>query len=329
MDNIITVEHLVKDYITYKRGGTAHEVLKSLFRREKVPVHAVADISFTVSEGDMVSILGPNGAGKSTVIKMLTGVLVPTSGDIRVMTYTPSKERARYVAHIGAVFGQKSQLIWDIPPVDAFLMNKAIYDIPEATYKQNLAVMTELFEVGDIMCKPTRVLSLGERMKCEFIMAMLHSPRVVFLDEPTIGLDLLAKDNIRAFIREMNRRGTTFVLTSHDVEDVVRLARQVIIINNGKKVFDNSLTALKHHLGEKKTIHLTMTQPISSLELAGVTVTERLSDYEVRLLVDNEILPIPQFIEQLHTVGEIADIAIKEQDVEDVMKAIYRAESNA
>jgi len=324
MPPIIEVEHLIKDYITYKRGGTTKEAVKSLFRREKVPVHAVADISFTVPEGEIVSILGPNGAGKSTVIKMLTGVLVPTGGGIRVMGYAPYKDRSRYVGHIGAVFGQKSQLIWDIPPVDAFLMNKAIYDIPEDVYQQNLGVMTDLFEVGAVIKKPTRVLSLGERMKCEFMMAMLHSPGIVFLDEPTIGLDLLAKDNIREFIREMNRRGTTFILTSHDVEDVVRLARHVIIINKGIKVFDDSLEALKHYLGDKKAVQITMSAPVPDIGIKGVTVTERLSDCEARLLVDNEILPMTKFMEKLSALGDITDIAIQEQDVEGVMKAIYR-----
>ena len=168
------------------------------------------------------------------------------------MGYNPTKNRKAYVHQIGAVFGQKSQLIWDIPPVDSFRMNKAIYGISDKDYDERLSLMSKLFMVEDFITRPTRVLSLGERMKCEFIMAMLHHPKVVFLDEPTIGLDIIAKNSIRDFIHEMNRRGTTFILTTHDLEDVEELARNVVIINKGVKVFDDSIENLRKVLGAKK-----------------------------------------------------------------------------
>lgn len=193
MDDIIKVRNLCKTYTTYKRGGSFGEAVKGLFKREKVLVEAVKDVTFTVGRGELLGLLGPNGAGKSTTIKMLTGALYPTLGSIEVNGYIPHKSRTKYVQDIGAVFGQKSQLIWDIPPVDSFLMNKAIYGIENAAYKASLDELVSLLDVGTVMEKPTRVLSLGERMKCEFIMAMLHRPSIVFLDEPTIGLDIIAK----------------------------------------------------------------------------------------------------------------------------------------
>ena len=186
MDTAVEVEHLSKTYMTYKRGT-------GLFRREPTTVTAVDDVSFTIGAGEICGVLGPNGAGKSTTIKMLCGALLPTAGTIRALGYEPFRDRRRYVQQIGAVFGQKSQLVWDIPPVDSFAMNKAIYGVPDAQYRETLDELVTLLDVADKIEVPTRVLSLGERMKCEFIMAMLHRPRVVFLDEPTIGLDTIAK----------------------------------------------------------------------------------------------------------------------------------------
>lgn len=217
---IITVKDIGKEYVTYRRGNTFADAVKSLFHREKVIVKAVSGVSFEIEEGQIVGILGKNGAGKSTLIKMMTGVLKSSYGKIDIMSYKPFQYRKKYVAYIGAVFGQKSQLIWDIPPVDSFYLNKAIYVIPDKEFEERLDMLVNLFEVKDIITKPTRVLSLGERMKCEFIMAMLHNPKIVFLDEPTIGLDLLAKDKIRDFIQEMNKKGVTFILTTHDLDDI-------------------------------------------------------------------------------------------------------------
>lgn len=298
--------------------------------REKVIVNAVRDISFDIGRGEIVGLLGENGAGKSTTIKMLTGVLYPSSGEISVLGYVPFSERVKYVKHMGAVFGQKSQLIWDIPPVDAFRLNKAVYDIPDAEYKQRLNKMVDLLDIGHVVEKPTRVLSLGERMKCEFIMCMLHGPRVVFLDEPTIGLDVIAKDVIRSFIREMNADGVTFILTTHDLADVESLAHRVIIINHGQKVFENTLDALKRYLGDKKTVRITMSSPLTlpdQPELQGVTVLSRPSELEAELLIDNELLPMNGFLSQLSGWGELKDIAIKELGIETVIKAIYEQDS--
>ena len=334
MKDIITVEHLNKKYTTYKRGSGFKESLKSFFHRETVFVDAVKDVNFTVEEGDIIGILGPNGAGKSTTIKMLTGTLYPTSGSIDVMGQTPYKDRTAYVKHIGAVFGQKTQLIFDIPPVDSFRMNKAIYSIKDDEYNKRLNTLVELLEIEDKIMRPTRVLSLGERMKCEFIMAMLHNPKIVFLDEPTIGLDVIAKQNIREFIKEMNKNGTTFILTTHDLEDLEQLARNVVIINKGEKVFDNTIENLRKNLGNKKVVELKLAKKIHlkkdgeeyKLGIEGTKVTEAENGLSMTIEVDLDIIPISEFITKLSSVYEFSDISIRELPMEKIITNIYRCE---
>ena len=326
MGDIITVDKLTKKYSTYKRESGFKDSLKALFIREKVPVIAVNEVSFNVKEGDIIGILGPNGAGKSTTIKMLTGTLYPTSGSIEVMGYNPTKNRKTYVHQIGAVFGQKSQLIWDIPPVDSFRMNKAIYGISDKDYDERLKLMSKLLMVEDFITRPTRVLSLGERMKCEFIMAMLHHPKVVFLDEPTIGLDVIAKHNIRDFIHEMNQRGTTFILTTHDLEDVEQLARNVIIINKGVKVFDDSIQKLRKVLGAKKIVELTLQEDIVSLDIPGTSILARESALNITVSVDLDLKSINEFMTKLSQQSSFSDISIKEMPMETIITHIYQSQ---
>lgn len=325
MSKIITVDNLTKRYETYKRGSGFKESFKSFFHREKVPVIAVNQVSFTVEAGDIIGILGPNGAGKSTTIKMLTGTLYPTEGSIEVMGFHPTKNRKAYVHQIGAVFGQKSQLIWDIPPVDSFRMNKAIYGVSDKDYEDRINRMSKLFGVEDYITRPTRVLSLGERMKCEFIMAMIHQPKVVFLDEPTIGLDVIAKQKIREFIREMNKRGTTFILTTHDLEDVEQLAKNVVIINRGEKVFDDSIENLRKVLGAKKIVQLVLQHPIENLDIEGASIEERESDLKITISVDLDVISITDFISRLSAKCDFTDISIKEMPMETIITHIYQS----
>lgn len=324
-EKLITVEHLTKSYVTYRRGSGFNETVKSFFHREKVIINAVDDVSFDIRPGEIVGILGPNGAGKSTTIKMLTGALYPSSGSIEVMGFHPLKDRQRYVRQIGAVFGQKSQLIWDIPPIDSFRMNQAIYGIEDADFRKRLNQLTAMFDVADIIEKPTRVLSLGERMKCEFIMAMLHAPKIVFLDEPTIGLDVIARQKIREFIREMNRLGTTFILTTHDLDDVEQLADRVIIINHGKKVFDGSLKALQQSLGNKKLIELTLSKPLAALHTDGIELVERRSDLEVVFEADLEKCSIAKCLQVLSETQSFSDISIRALPMETIITGIYQS----
>ena len=319
----IKVENLVKSYTTYKRGSGFKETVKSFFKREKVDINAVDGISFEIEKGSICGILGPNGAGKSTTIKMLCGALYPTSGSIDVMGFSPARDRLKYVRKIGAVFGQRSQLIWDIPPVDSFAMNKAIYGISDEDYRKRLDEMTELFDVGEVIHKPTRVLSLGERMKCEFIMSMLHEPEIVFLDEPTIGLDVIAKNKIREVVSEMNRKGTTFILTTHDLEDVEQLAHNVIIINHGKKVFDDTLSSLKNALGSKKIITLTLSKPYIGDEIGGAKIISRENGLDISLEVDTEKQSISEFLRELTAYGDFRDISVKELPMDMIITRIY------
>lgn len=321
---VISVKNICKQYISYERGGSFYEAVKSLFVRKRLLVDAVKDISFEIEEGTITGLLGKNGAGKSTLIKMMTGVLFPTYGEVSVMGYNPFRDRSEYVSNIGVLFGQKSQLIWDIPPIDSFLMNKAIYGVDTSSFQARLNRMTALLDVGDVIKKPTRQLSLGERMKCEFIMAMLHNPKVVFLDEPTIGLDLLAKETIRNFIHEMNRQGISFILTTHDIEDVERLAHNVIIINKGEKVYEDSLKNLKQYLGDKKTVKIIMKDKISDFAFDGIGEINHISDYEKELLIDCSHISVNELLHVFGELGEIADINIKEMSIEDIIKEIYQ-----
>jgi len=320
---IIKVENLTKTYKSYERGNTFREAVYSLFVRKTKYVEALKGISFTMEKGELVGFLGPNGAGKSTTLKILTGILFPTGGKVDIMGYTPWKDRKKYVAHIGAVFGQKSQLLWDIRPIDAFYLNKAIYSIPDKIFKKNLDNMVELLNVGDLIKKPTRLLSLGERMKCEFIMAMLHNPEIVFLDEPTIGLDVIAKDKIREFILEMNKQGVTFILTTHDLDDVERLAQRVIVINHGQIVFDNSIDALRKHFGEKKVVSVSTHNPLPSLDMPGVLVKNKISEYNAELELDVSKLELNKFIDYINKNSTINDLLVQSLPIEDVIKDLY------
>jgi|SRR5690554_630442 ABC-2 type transport system ATP-binding protein len=321
----INVENLVKIYKSYQRGNTFREALKSLVVRKPLYIHALKGVSFQIGQGELVGFLGPNGAGKSTTLKILTGILYPTSGRVEIMGYTPWKDRKKYVAKIGAVFGQKSQLVWDIPPIDAFYLNKEIYAIPEREFKRTMDAMVELLDLADLIRKPTRQLSLGERMKCEFIMAMLHRPEIVFLDEPTIGLDVIAKDKIREFILEMNRNGVTFILTTHDLGDIEHLAKRVIVVNHGEIVFDNSISTLRRLLGEKKIINVSTVHPLPDLNLPGITVTNRHSDYSVELELDLAVYELNKFIALVNKSSTIRDLSVDEPEIEEVIKVLYRS----
>ncbi|MEF3303653.1 ABC transporter ATP-binding protein [Paenibacillus sp. GYB003] len=327
MNKLIEVSRLTKTYTTFQRGHTFKESLKSLLYRQTVEVEAVKGISFQIGRGEIVGFLGPNGAGKSTTLKILTGVLHPTSGDVRIMGYVPWKQRKSYVARIGAVFGQKSQLLWDIPPLDAFHMNKAIYSIPQAEFDETLEELTELLDVRDVVRKPTRQLSLGERMKCEFMMAMLHRPQIVFLDEPTIGLDVIAKENIRGFIWKMNRKGVTFILTTHDLDDVEQLAGRVIVVNHGEIVFDDTIGAMRTQVGGGKMIRLLTEDRFPDLQLRGAAVVRMISPHEAEIELDTGLLKINEFFAAVNGMCTLLDMSVQELPIDRVIKQLYLTKS--
>ena len=325
---MIRVDNLVKTYKTYERGNTFKDSVISLFNRKEILVKALNGISFEIQKGELVGFLGPNGAGKSTTLKIMTGILHPTFGNVNIMGHTPWKDRIKYVAKIGAVFGQKSQLFWDIPPLDSFYLNKSIYSIPERDFKRTLESMVELLDLQQLIRKPTRQLSLGERMKCEFIISMLHKPEVVFLDEPTIGLDVIAKDKIREFILEMNKNGVTFILTTHDLGDVERLAKRVIVINYGEIVFDNLIEALSDLNGNKKIITLSTHNRLPDLSMSGINITKRITDYEIELELNMSIISLDHFMGYLNQAVNIKDINVQEPPIESVIKDLYSRKVN-
>ena len=320
----IEVRGLRKTFTTYRRGSSFMEVVASIFKRQKIEIQALKGIDLDIGEGELVGFLGPNGAGKSTTLKILTGVLFPTAGSATVMGFVPWKQRRKYVARIGAVFGQKSQLVWDIPPIDSFVMNQAIYGIPNHEYTQTLDRLTGMLGVREIMKQPTRNLSLGERMKCEFIMAMLHRPTVVFLDEPTIGLDVIAREAIHSFITEMNAGGVTFILTTHDLTDVEMLARRVIVINHGEIVFDDTLQRLRRFFGSRKKIKLVTEESLEGLELPGLSLIEKRTANDADYELDLSTLGLDGFISRVGEKRRIKDMSIEEIPIESVIKQLYR-----
>ena len=243
---MITMEHVCKSYRIAKRNAGFKEACKALFRREYEEIHALSDVSFTIQDGEMVGYIGPNGAGKSSTIKILSGILTPDSGNCLIDGRVPWKDRIGHVREIGVVFGQRTQLWWDVPVIDSFELLKDIYSIPEQTYRQNLEELTELLNLGELLRTPTRQLSLGQRMRCEIAASLLHSPRILFLDEPTIGLDAVSKLAVRDFIKKQNEtHKTTVILTTHDMQDIEALTKRIILIGKGHILMDGTLEDIK------------------------------------------------------------------------------------
>lgn len=243
---MIQVEHLCKTYRVSRRDGGLWQAVKALGRRETQEIRALDDISFTIPDGEIVGYIGPNGAGKSSTIKILSGILTPDSGVCKVNGRTPWKERKRHVAEIGVVFGQRSQLWWDVPVVDSFALLRDIYRIDAARYRANVEELTELLDLGELLRTPVRQLSLGQRMRCEIAASLLHDPKVLFLDEPTIGLDAVSKLAVRAFIQQRNQRhGTTVLLTTHDMQDIEALAGRILLIGRGRLLMDGTFEQIR------------------------------------------------------------------------------------
>ena len=243
---MITMEHVCKSYKIAKRNAGFGEACKALFHREYEVIHALNDVSFTINDGEMVGYIGPNGAGKSSTIKILSGILTPDSGTVLVDRRIPYKNRIEHVREIGVVFGQRSQLWWDVPVIDSFELLKDIYSISEPQYTQNLEELTELLNLAELLRSPARQLSLGQRMRCEIAASLLHSPRILFLDEPTIGLDAVSKLAVRDFIKKRNKtHGTTVILTTHDMQDIEALTSRIILIGKGQILMDGTLEEIK------------------------------------------------------------------------------------
>ncbi|MFN2461641.1 MAG: ATP-binding cassette domain-containing protein [Candidatus Velthaea sp.] len=320
---LIQTRDLRKVFRSVKRGGGAGGALRTLFSREYVDKVAVEGVSMALDAGELVGYIGPNGAGKSTTIKMLTGILVPTSGEITIAGLVPWQHRKANARNIGVVFGQRSQLYWDLPLVESFELLRAIYNVPRAHYLTTLQRFTETLELGPFLQTPVRQLSLGQRMRGDFAAAMLHDPPIVFLDEPTIGLDVVAKEAIRTFIAAANaERGTTFILTTHDLADVERLCRRIVLIDRGTLVYDGEVERLKERYGTHRTLVVELGEPYPSLEVAGADVTEH-DGAAARLRFDRRTTSAEALIRRLTERYRVNDISIEEPDLEGIIRGIY------
>ncbi len=323
---IIQVQQLSKTFITREKQPGLRHSIRALFRPTRCEVQAVKAISFTVEEGERVAFIGPNGAGKSTTIKMLVGILHPTSGQAQVLGLTPWQERQKLAYQIGAVFGQKSQLWYHLPPQDSFDLLARIYEVAPAAYRQRLAHLVELFEIGEHLQTPVRKLSLGERMRCEIAASLLHRPRILFLDEPTIGLDVVVKQRIRDLILELNQQeGVTVFLTSHDAGDVEVLCKRAMVINHGEVIFDGRVSTLKRDYIHSKTVSLKLAEPWQGFDSPGVQVLKH-KGYGVKLQVDTNVVPIEEVIGRLLARYAIADINVDNPPMEEIIARIYERE---
>ena len=300
-------------------AGSLRSVISPTVRE----IEAVRTISFSVDEGEMLAFIGPNGAGKSTTIKMLTGILHPTGGRASVLGITPWENRQRLSSEIGCVFGQRSQLWYHLPPRDTFELLAHVYEIPKSVYRDRLEMLAGRFELADFMSTPVRKLSLGQRMRCEIAASLLHGPKVLFLDEPTIGLDVVAKRAIRGLIRQMNREeGVTVFLTSHDVGDMEELCRRVMIINHGELILDTSVSALRRDYLRFKIVRARLADPIDRFWMDGVAVVKH-KQANLKLSVDTDVTSIDEVLAGLMRCARIVDITIVDPPTEQVIADIY------
>ena len=320
---IITVEHLSKHFKVYKRRTGFWGNLSSAVSRQHDVIKAVDNVNFTLERGELVGYIGANGAGKSTTIKMLTGILVPTSGHIEVMGLTPYRHRKENTRRIGVVFGQRTQLWWDLPVIDSFELLKHIYEIPQNLYKQNLEFFSELLQLQPFLSTPVRRLSLGQRMRCDLTAALLHNPEILYLDEPTIGLDVVAKEQVRQFLRQVNaERQVTVILTTHDLNDVEKVCQRLIIIDSGKIIYDGGIDALKKRYGKTRMLIVDLAQAYSDIQLEGVDLTRR-DGNRIWLAFDRDTISASEVIAQLTARYEIQDLTISEPEIEEIVRRIY------
>jgi ABC-2 type transport system ATP-binding protein len=319
---MIHARDLTKHFKVHKRPPGFASALRSLVRRRYDVVRAVDGVSFTIERGERVGFLGPNGAGKTTTLKVLSGLLHPTSGEVRVEDHIPYRRQPGFLGKITLVMGQKSQLIWDLPPAETYAMNRAVFDVPRAQFDQTLAELTELLELAPLLDKPTRQLSLGERMKCELAAALLHRPTTLFLDEPTIGLDVAMQVAIRDFVRSYNQRHeATVLLTSHYMDDVVALCPRIIVIDQGKLIHDGDLRQLIKTMDPDKRVSFTLTQPIGDDELARLGALLVRDGQRITLRVGER--EVPAVIARLLGELKAADLAIEDPPLEDVLRVMF------
>lgn len=325
--SFIEVNEVSKTFRINKRQGGITGMIANLFVPKYEKKQAVKDISFSIEQGEMVGFIGPNGAGKSTTIKMLSGILYPDHGEIRVDGYVPYKQRKAYVGKIGVVFGQKSQLQWDLPVIDSFELLKAIYRIPEEMYHKNLNRFTEMLDMGGFLNQPVRQLSLGQRMRADIVAALLHSPKIVFFDEPTIGVDVTGKERIRNFIRELNRQdNVTMLFTTHDMQDIEKTCDRLVIIDRGSKVYDGTLQGIRERFGTTRQLDVEFAGEEKIAPMDKVVITD-LENNKKRFVFENKDVRINELMNQLLSSYSVRDINISEPEIESIIRKIYSGEA--
>lgn len=321
---IVQVKDLAKTFHVKQKAAGLAGSFRSIWRPETTEVTAVSDVSFALDSGEMLAFIGPNGAGKSTTIKMLTGILHPSAGEATVLGYTPWQDRRKLGYHIGTVFGQKPQLWYHLPAEDTFRLFARIYELDMNAFRERRNFLVDAFQIGHLLQTPVRKLSLGQRMKCEIAASLLHRPSVIFLDEPTIGLDVVAKQQIRQAIRTLNEtENTTIFLTSHDAGDIESLCKRVIIINHGTIIFDDRTSVLKRQHLRKKVVDVRFGESLSEpFELAGVSVLKQ-GEFGVKMEFDSQAIPVERVLQQIITTKPCNDINIADPPLEDVIREIY------
>jgi ABC-2 type transport system ATP-binding protein len=326
---LIEVEHLRKTFTRAVRRSGRFGALRTFFARERTTTHAVDDISFTVAAGEMVGYIGPNGAGKSTTMKMLTGILVPTSGRIVVNGRIPHKERVAHVRRIGVVFGQRTQLWWDLPTIESFELLRHMYRIPLQRWQENLRTFGELLELGPFLNTPVRQLSLGQRMRADLAAALLHDPQILFLDEPTIGLDVVARERIRDFLARMNgERGVTVMLTTHDLGDITRLCPRVVLIDQGQVRYDGALNTLRERFGRRRTLVVDLNQAADQLHVPHATCVRR-EGPRVWLEFDRDTTTAAALIAAVSARYPVRDLTVEEPPIEAIIRDMYEHHATA
>ncbi|MFT4165852.1 MAG: ATP-binding cassette domain-containing protein [Microlunatus sp.] len=326
-ESVIKVRNLSKEFRRPRRFEGRLGGLRTLATRQYDVVSAVEDVSFDIEPGELVGYLGPNGAGKSTTIKMLTGIMVPTSGTVEVGGLAPWRDRERNARQIGVVFGQRSQLWWDLPVTESFRLVKELYEVPTAMFDANLAMFTDLLGLGEFLSTPVRQLSLGQRMRADLAAAMLYEPAVLYLDEPTIGLDVLAKEAIRTFLAELNRqRRTTVILTTHDLDDLERLASRLILIDHGRVVYDGDLATLKTRYAPYREVVVQPADPTQADRLSVLGAEPaRVEDGKVWLRFNPDERSAAEVISAVLADYQVSDLSIIDPDLEGVLRQIYAA----
>ncbi len=327
--SIIEVNNISKSYRINKRQKGIPGMLANLVLPKYEVKQAVKDVSFQIEKGDMVGFIGPNGAGKSTTIKMLSGILHPDAGEIKVNDYIPYKQRKEYVGSIGVVFGQRSQLQWDLPVIDSFELLKAIYSVPEERYRKNLDRFVQMLDMGGFLQQPVRQLSLGQRMRADIVAALLHSPEIVFFDEPTIGVDVVGKETIRNFIKELNAEDqVTMLFTTHDMQDIEKVCEKLIVIDKGEKIYDGSLLGIRERYGATRQLdvefaNVEQIQPILNVEVVEL---DELDGRKKRFVFENKQVQINDLMNYLLQTYRVKDISISEPEIESIIRKIYNGE---